>query len=119
MPHKIELKDLAQGKQYARVQCFGPTNGAEITQLMEQLETYKLPTLTVVEATYKLDPDARRLAKERLEKVNLGLPNATVVTNPLARAMTKFYFMVMPPTGTRLFGNEQEAVAWLQERSTA
>ncbi|PCC66826.1 hypothetical protein SAMN02745121_00445 [Nannocystis exedens] len=117
MPIAFEELLTPRGRPYVRVAVSGEFGLAEARQFVDSFGKggpyYMKPSMSVVLRGTEYTSEARK----HLQSTGETAPMCTVTSSPLVRAAINLMLRLSGRTGTfRLFGNEPEALAWLDEQ---
>jgi hypothetical protein len=120
MPYDVMTFTLPSGTRAIKAIGSGVITKEDADLLMKQIEPgaplFGLPQLFLTHRMERMSPEARSLFSARTKG---GLERtwcAVVGSSPLIRVTVNFLLRLSRSKTTRMFSDEQEAVAWLDER---
>lgn len=118
MPYSLKTDETPNGLRITRLHTSGRITETEADALMRELapgSRYQgLPMLAVTGDDTEVTADARRIFTTRVG-IEGALPSAIVTKNAVMRITVNFIGRVNGNHSTRLFGNEPEALTWLEQ----
>jgi hypothetical protein len=121
MPYQISTFTLPCGTRAARANAVGHIVKEDVHYLVEQSgpggPIFMLPMLVTTHELKSLSTEARAMFGNNVVSDREAPWCATVVTNPVIRVAINFMMRVNRTSMVRLFGTEEDAIRWLDERA--
>ncbi len=117
MPVTTHETTTPKGHPYLRVESHGLVDDAAVAEVIPKINTSPLPLLVYMHDDTKLTTSARK-AITKVTGEERKTPQAIIAPNPLVRAMMSFIIKALSiaqpnVSMPKMFGNEPDAVKWL------
>lgn len=121
MPYELSTFTLPGGARALRANAVGDLGKEDVTYFLENAGEGKpyfgLPILVTTHAMGSLSAEARNaMARDVTANAQLAWC-AMVMINPVVRVMTNFLMRINRHPRLKVFGKEQDAIRWLDERA--